>query len=69
MQFRREYLLTNFTTNHMNLSREALESFVASTVKSLDSLVETATQKQPVNTVAKRVKLKILQTKNQKVSA
>ena len=52
----------------MNLSRGASESFVASTVKSLDTLVETAILKQPVHIVAKSIKLKTAQTKNQKVS-
>ena len=53
----------------MNLSRGASESFVASTVKSLDTLVETAILKQPVSIVAKSIKMKPAQTKNQKVSA
>ena len=57
MHFRREFLLSTFTTNHMNMSREVLESFVASTVKSLDTLMEIPTQKQPVTTVAKSTKL------------
>ena len=70
MHFRRAtFLVTTFTTNHMNMSREALQSFVASTVKSLDTLGDTATQKQPVITVAKSKKLKTAQIKNQKVSA
>ena len=53
----------------MNLFRGSSESFVASTVKSLDTLVETAILKQTVNIVAKNMKLKTAQTKNQKVSA
>ena len=53
----------------MNLSRGATESFVASTVKSLDTLVETANLKQPLNIVAKSIKLKTAHKKNQKVSA
>ena len=53
----------------MNWTRRTSESFFASTVKSLNTLVETANQKQPVNTVAKSIKLKIAQTKKQKVGA
>ena len=49
-------------------ARGASESFVASTVKSLDTLVETSIPKQPVHIVAKSINLKPAQTKNQKVT-